>query len=331
MGNYVAPSSPSETGRLTLEFTAPDRGTLTWPGGTIPIQRHVFALGEATFQPTGWWWTPDESGRGFSIEVQGDTLFLAAFMYDTSGNPIWYISSGKLSTPRTYAGTLVQVSGGQTMGGSYRPPAAQVPIGSVEIEFASEDAATITLSDRRLAAHAQAAEAGTGSTINALPGGRRVNIVRQMAQPGPLQAAPRYWAGEISKTHRVSTPERGSAETSVRVADAKWQRISDDGRWPATYRLIAGIAEIAESLKGPGCEFFGEGQVALPNFHVYLYLFESGRYKSWQLESETTISMFGNCAGNPASLPETRVSVDFQITESALWRGRMVGYLAPLP
>ncbi|MEE9345008.1 MAG: hypothetical protein V3U88_05320 [Methylococcales bacterium] len=36
---------------------------------------------------TGWWWNANESGRGFSIEKQADKIFLAAYLYDDSGNP----------------------------------------------------------------------------------------------------------------------------------------------------------------------------------------------------------------------------------------------------
>ncbi|MCM2326529.1 MAG: hypothetical protein NDI88_01435, partial [Lysobacter sp.] len=30
---------------------------------------------------TGWWWNPAEDGRGFSLEVQGNNIFFAAFLY----------------------------------------------------------------------------------------------------------------------------------------------------------------------------------------------------------------------------------------------------------
>ena len=151
LGDYQPPAAVTDVGALALNFTDPTHGTLTWPGGVVPIQRQGFGGTVAAFQPTGWWWNPDESGRGFSIEVQGDRLFMAAFMYDGSGNPVWYISSGQMSSPTQFNGVLQQVSGGQTMGGPYKFPTAIQDIGPVSIEFDSLEDASITLSDGSVA------------------------------------------------------------------------------------------------------------------------------------------------------------------------------------
>ena len=43
---------------------------------------------------TGWWWNPLEDGRGFSLEVRGNNIFFAAFLYDVSGRSTWYVSTG---------------------------------------------------------------------------------------------------------------------------------------------------------------------------------------------------------------------------------------------
>ena len=47
----------------------------------------------------GWWWNPNESGRGFFLEWQGGELFIAGYMYDDNGQPIWYL--GTNTTPST--------------------------------------------------------------------------------------------------------------------------------------------------------------------------------------------------------------------------------------
>src|SRR5438128_12072338 len=45
----------------------------------------------------GWWWNPAESGRGFSIEVQGNTVFLAGYLYGQDGHATWVAASGAMS------------------------------------------------------------------------------------------------------------------------------------------------------------------------------------------------------------------------------------------
>ncbi len=69
---------------------------------------------------TGWWWNPLEDGRGFSLEVRGNNLFFAAFLYDISGRSTWYVSTGPVSLDGSYyAGDLLSARGGQTLGGAY--------------------------------------------------------------------------------------------------------------------------------------------------------------------------------------------------------------------
>lgn len=147
-GDYRPPSAPADAGPVSIAFSDDTHGTIVWPGGTIPIVRHRFGGDESepAAEP-GWWWNDAESGRGYSIEVQGDKLFMVAFMYDAAGKPVWYFSAGTMSTPTAYSGTWLQFAGGQTQGGPYRPPAAPVVVGQVAIEFTARDEARLTLSD----------------------------------------------------------------------------------------------------------------------------------------------------------------------------------------
>jgi hypothetical protein len=145
LGDYQAPTEV-DAGEIKLQFADSRHGTLTWPGGSIPIERQVWSADAASFRPNGWWWNPNESGRGFCIEVKGNTLVMAGFMYDDSGNPLWYLSFGPMATPMRYEGALLRFSGGQTMSGPYHEP-AYVAVGSVAIDWASLDQATLTLSD----------------------------------------------------------------------------------------------------------------------------------------------------------------------------------------
>lgn len=153
-GAYHPPASSSPLGTIDLQFADAAHGTLTWPGGALPIERFDFAgLGgsPAANQPeTGWWWNPAESGRGFSLEIQNNTLFIAGYMYDEAGNPLWYLSANTLASPTQYQGQWVQYSNGQTLSGPYQPPTVVNPnAGSLVLQFSDPRNGTLTLPDHR--------------------------------------------------------------------------------------------------------------------------------------------------------------------------------------
>ena len=54
-----------------------------------------FAAGAQTIYPEdGWWWNPQESGRGYMIERQEDTIFFMSFHYTEPGDPEWLMIVG---------------------------------------------------------------------------------------------------------------------------------------------------------------------------------------------------------------------------------------------
>src|SRR4051812_25932188 len=110
VADYRPPGTVADAGAVTLHFSDDSHGTLTWPGGTIAIERYAFEHGSSPdFQPmTGWWWNPAESGRGFSIEVQGDHMFLGAYMYDGAGNPLWYVADALMQSESVFTGPLLE-------------------------------------------------------------------------------------------------------------------------------------------------------------------------------------------------------------------------------
>jgi hypothetical protein len=150
-GSYRAPSVAGTSGTVTLAFSSTTSGTLTWAGGTIPIQRFDIVTGGAALGPaagmpeTGWWWNSSESGRGFFIEVQGSTMFVSGFMYDDQGRPAWYVSIGAMTGTTVYQGTLQRYANGQTLTGAYQAPSAPESVGTITLQFSSTTAATLTL------------------------------------------------------------------------------------------------------------------------------------------------------------------------------------------
>jgi hypothetical protein len=154
-GAYRPPAPAVDFGPVSLTFSDDSHGTLTWPGGTMQIERQQFGefpelVSIDPFIPsapgsrpkTGWWWNPDESGSGYSIEIQGNHMFIVAFMYTETGDPVWYFSAGPMSSPTHFESDWLELSGGQTLGGPYRLPTSRM-LGRVAIDFATEDSATI--------------------------------------------------------------------------------------------------------------------------------------------------------------------------------------------
>jgi hypothetical protein len=85
---------------------------------------------------TGWWWNKSEGGRGYSIEVNGNHIFYAAYLYDDAGKAQWYVASGNTSLDNSFfMGDLLKVSGGQSLGGAYRAPGAAQPAGALTLAF----------------------------------------------------------------------------------------------------------------------------------------------------------------------------------------------------
>ncbi|MBI3499935.1 MAG: peptidoglycan DD-metalloendopeptidase family protein [Proteobacteria bacterium] len=154
-GSYQAPTLLGSSGAISIAFASPTTATLTWPGGTIPIQRFDIVSGGVATGPTndapetGWWWSAAESGRGYFAEIQGSTLFLSTYMYNAAGQPVWYVTENTLTAPLTYQGRLLEYAGGQALTGSYRSPSLAGDRGAVVVQFTSDTDGILTLPNGR--------------------------------------------------------------------------------------------------------------------------------------------------------------------------------------
>ncbi|HFD12544.1 MAG TPA: hypothetical protein ENJ32_08770, partial [Crenotrichaceae bacterium] len=131
LGSYQPPATLTDNaGTITLNFPDSRNGILNWPGGTVELTRFTFAEDDNSSSndnsnpkpDLGWWWNSDESGRGFIIDRQGDTIFFAAFLYEDSGLPTWFSAILNKDTQQDFSGILQQFQGGQTLTGSYQAP-----------------------------------------------------------------------------------------------------------------------------------------------------------------------------------------------------------------
>ncbi|HUP30566.1 MAG TPA: hypothetical protein VM122_10370, partial [Usitatibacter sp.] len=100
----------------------------------------VTAPAATTCQPqppqTGWWWNTTQGGRGFSMEVRGNSIFFASYLYDDAGRPIWLAASGATSLDGSlFSGRLIGFSGGQTLDGSWHARGPAVDNGPVTLSF----------------------------------------------------------------------------------------------------------------------------------------------------------------------------------------------------
>lgn len=93
----------------------------------------------------GLWWNPNESGRGFNIEMQDDIMIVTSFVYASNGSATWFISAGRYDfSTNTFAATFDANSGGQCIGCAYaRPQGIANAAGPMRIVFDSFVTATL--------------------------------------------------------------------------------------------------------------------------------------------------------------------------------------------
>ncbi len=156
-GAYKPPSVTGSAGSFSVTFNSPTQATIIWPGGTELIQRYYFGnsgpvtVAQSGMPEAGWWWAPSEGGRGYAIEVQGSTMFLTGYMYDSAGNPIWYAAGPSVMLQATaYASVWQQLGNGQTLTGFYIPPSVlNSSVGAVSVQFSTTTSGVLTLPDGR--------------------------------------------------------------------------------------------------------------------------------------------------------------------------------------
>ena len=156
---YNVSASYAEDGGTTVDSSAftlssndSGSGTVTWDwnasgyscngGCDITLERIGSSSPQNTY--TGWWFDPTESGTGISIEVQGSMLFLAWYVFDSQGQPVWYTSGGAMTDSETYSGAILEWTGPPLESTYYTPQSS--PVGSIQIIFQSSDQASVSWS-----------------------------------------------------------------------------------------------------------------------------------------------------------------------------------------
>lgn len=156
LGEHKAPTSTVVVATVSARFSFAGQGSLSFsfPDGsaarTIPINR--FGFGSPAFAPSNgqfqnnWWWNDQESGTGYFVEVQGNKAFIASFMYDDEGQPVWYASLAELNEAKQLSGPLDTYRNGQSLRGTYRAPVVQPGAAGVKrYEFSGDARGTMIL------------------------------------------------------------------------------------------------------------------------------------------------------------------------------------------
>jgi hypothetical protein len=122
-----------DTGRASMTYT------LNGQARTVAITRQL-VQGPASgslVDYTDLWWNSGESGWGAAITQYGSQMFLAWYVYDAAGKPVWYVASNcALNAEGTgCSGTLYRTTG-PAFGPTFNPAQVQVfSAGTMSLEF----------------------------------------------------------------------------------------------------------------------------------------------------------------------------------------------------
>jgi hypothetical protein len=149
-GAYQPNRSNGSVGNVSITWSDPRHGTMTWPGGTFAIQRLSFTASATPAPPqpgapqTGLWWDPNESGVGYASEFQGNRAFVVAFVYNSDSTPIWYLFDGDMQSPTLMQAQWTQYCCGETVNGPFQPNQVAGTAGNFTMQFSSPTNATYT-------------------------------------------------------------------------------------------------------------------------------------------------------------------------------------------
>jgi len=77
----------------------------------LGLQDGIYAISCATPNYSGLYWVPLESGQGYTLTHQSNTIFLLAYVYGTDRTPQWLSMLARLNDTGTYAGEVLMSTG----------------------------------------------------------------------------------------------------------------------------------------------------------------------------------------------------------------------------
>jgi len=152
---FGAPFDPNAkqaqaVGSLQVAFANANAATMTYTLGsdtrTVPITRQVFQDGTTppAVDYTDLWFNPSESGWGIGISQQYGMMFLAWFVYDAGGAPVWFVAPACAMSGSSCEGDLYGTTG-PAPGPSFDPSQVHATaVGTVSVDFSDANNATLT-------------------------------------------------------------------------------------------------------------------------------------------------------------------------------------------
>jgi len=136
-------------GTFSVAFTDANHATMTYSvngtGRTVPIVRQSVGTGStaAVVDFTDLWWNPNESGWGMVVTQQLGNIFIAWYVYDNSGNPVWYVVPNCTLVGSSCSGTAYSTTG-PPLGPSFDSTAVHATaVGSLTVTFSDANNASV--------------------------------------------------------------------------------------------------------------------------------------------------------------------------------------------
>lgn len=114
--------------------------------GAMPAAAGVAFMNDVT----DLWWNENESGWGVNIIQQSNIAFATFFVYDTTGQPHWYVASDMVGgpapagSPNVFTGQLFETSGPVFSAASFNPSSVTVrAVGRATFEFTPPNSGTL--------------------------------------------------------------------------------------------------------------------------------------------------------------------------------------------
>jgi hypothetical protein len=142
----------TSAGTLGVTFSGNDAATMSYTvsgvSRTVAIERQALATGgtpPAVNYTDIWWGGPSESGWGMALTQQFATMFMAWYVYNNSGQPVWYVATMNVDANGNGAtGTLYRTTG-PPFGTGFDPHAVQAfSVGTASLAFSDGNNGTLT-------------------------------------------------------------------------------------------------------------------------------------------------------------------------------------------
>ncbi|MBZ5636570.1 MAG: hypothetical protein LAO55_25885 [Acidobacteriia bacterium] len=132
-----------------LVFNSATTASLQIGTQTVFIQRYQFSDQWASpmlnAPRVGWWDQPTQSGRGYFLEVQGNTLYVGGLIYSRSGQPTWFTSTGPVDPMGGFSGNLSVCSAQLNADGAEQAPVCKLTTDTIRLAFGTPWRASLTL------------------------------------------------------------------------------------------------------------------------------------------------------------------------------------------